>query len=188
MRMFVLLLGLPPIFFLMIGAGCGILHRHQGEWRPDQLSQNCFYAGFCEVASTSGFYSIRSAAINPDQFSGFSLNLKTSNTLADFAGLGWCPVWLHDRTLFAEVPLAANEVEMRVVFCKHCFVWCCCKSFLTWFLSCAHRIQLCQPFQQPALGEAWPQVAWNYHCVLTLRWDKVLAGFGLTISFGSSLF
>jgi hypothetical protein len=23
---------------------------------------------------------------------------------------------------------------------------------------------------------------------LTLRWDKVLAGFGLTISFGSSLF
>lgn len=106
----------------MIGAGCGILHRHQGEWRPDQLSRNCFYTGFCEVAATSGFYSIRSAAINPDQFSGFSLNLKTSNTLADFAGLGWCPVWLHDRTLFAEVHLAATEVEMRVVFCKHCFV------------------------------------------------------------------
>ena len=128
MRMFFLLLGLPAFFFLMIGAGCGILHRHQGEWRPDQLSRNCFYS-FCEVASTSGFYSIRSAPINPDQFSGFSLNLKTSNALADFAGLGWCPVWLHDRTLFAEVPLAANEVEMRVVFCKHCFVWCCCKSF-----------------------------------------------------------
>ena len=107
-----------------------------------------------------------------------------SNTLSQTLQ-AWVGVWLLDRPLFCRGTLFCyTEAELGLFFAMTVLLdpLVRCILFQRWvetklekmpFSSCAHRIQLSQPFQQPALGEAGSGLPLCNH--------NGLAGSGLTL-------